>query len=283
MKITKRLFITNMLSAAVMIVAGSAVQASTLLEKAKNGETVRIGFATEVPYAYPGPNNKPLGFVNAITLDVLKKMGIENVEPEVTDWGGLIPGLNASRFDIITGGMDITGARCANVAFSDPISKTSPALLVPKGNPKDLHTYADIKDKDAKAVTVAGYSMVEHARKVGIPDANLMQVPSPTEELAALKAGRVDAIIDTNITLNHLAVQSDGEFEVTDPNLMPEEFQNWTGIAFRKADADFLAAFNVELAKYIGTEEMLKAVSEFEYVESQLPGDTGTEWICANR
>ncbi len=118
MKITKRLFIANILSAALMVAAGSAAQASTLLEKAKGGETVRIGFATEVPYAYPGPNNKPLGFVNVVTLDVLKKMGIENVEPVVTEWGGLIPGLNAGRFDIITGGMDITGARCANVAFS---------------------------------------------------------------------------------------------------------------------------------------------------------------------
>ncbi len=283
MKITKRLFIANILSAALMVAAGSAAQASTLLEKAKGGETVRIGFATEVPYAYPGPNNKPLGFVNVVTLDVLKKMGIENVEPVVTEWGGLIPGLNAGRFDIITGGMDITGARCANVAFSEPISKTSPALLVPKGNPKGLHTYADIKDKGATAVTVAGYSMVEQARKVGIPDANLMQVPSPTEELAALKAGRVDAVIDTNITLNHLALQSGGEFEVTDPGLMPKDFQNWTGVAFRKKDKEFLDAFNAELAKYVGTEEMLKAAEEFEYVKSQLPGDTRTEWICANR
>lgn len=278
-----RLLTIGIFSAVLFSAGVGPCLASTLLERAKAGETVRIGFSTEVPYAYPSKDGKPLGFVNQITLDVLKKMGITNVESVVTDWGGLIPGLNASRFDIITGGMDITGARCANVSFSMPVSKTSPALLVAEGNPKGLNTYQDIKDKGATAVTVAGYSMVEHARKVGIPDENLMQVPGTTEELAAIKAGRVDAVIDTNITLNHLVGQTDGAFEVTDPSLMPEEFQNWTGIAFRNDDKEFLDAFNEVLKTYVGSPEMLKAVAAFEYVESQLPGTSTTEWICSNR
>ena len=50
----------------------------------------------------------------------------------------LIPGLNADRADMITGGMYILKSRCANMDFSDPIGVFGDAMLVPKGNPKTL-------------------------------------------------------------------------------------------------------------------------------------------------
>ena len=75
----------------------SAAWADALTDKVKAGEAIRIGFANEVPWAYPGENNVPKGFVNAIATGILKKMGVANIEPVVTDWGGLIPGLKANR------------------------------------------------------------------------------------------------------------------------------------------------------------------------------------------
>lgn len=260
-----------------------SVAAQSLSERVANGDPVRIGFATEVPYAYPGEGNEPLGYVNVITIEILKRMGIDKVEPVVTDWGGLIPGLQANRFDISTGGMDIIRVRCENVAFSEPIGKAGPALLVPAGNPENLNTYDDILKADATMVTVAGYSFIEHAKAVGIPEANVIQVPGPTELLATVRTGRADVGVDTSSTLEHLASQSDGDVEVTDPELMPDHFKNWTGIAFRKSDQDFLDKFNVTLAEYVGSEEMLAAVKDFGYEPDILPGDAKTEWVCENR
>ena len=261
---------------------GSAGAAS-LLEKAKAGETVRIGFANEVPWAYPGDNNVPKGFVNAIALGILKDMGIARIEPVVTDWGGLIPGLKANRFDIITGGMYILKSRCQNVNFSDPVGVFGDAFIVAPGNPKGLHNYQDIKNKGAVIVTGAGYNIVEAAKKQGVPDAKVMQVPGPTEILAAVKAGRADAGGVTFFTAQHLAKQSGGAVEVTDPTKLPKWTLNWVGIAFRKADTDFLEAFNESLAGYIGSKDMLAAVSEYGYTKTQLPGDGDTAYACANR
>ncbi len=261
---------------------GSAGAAS-LLEKAKAGETIRIGFANEVPWAYPGDNNVPKGFVNAIALGILKDMGIARIEPVVTDWGGLIPGLKANRFDIITGGMYILKSRCQNVNFSDPIGVFGDAFIVAPGNPKGLHNYQDIKNKGAVIVTGAGYNIVEAAKKQGVPDAKVMQVPGPTEILAAVKAGRADAGGVTFFTAQHLAKQSGGAVEVTDPTKLPKWTLNWVGIAFRKADTDFLEAFNESLAGYIGSKDMLAAVSEYGYTKTQLPGDGDTAYACANR
>lgn len=255
----------------------------TLLEKAMAGDAVRIGFANEVPWAYPGEDNEPLGFVNAIATGILNEMGITNIEPVVTDWGGLIPGLNANRFDIITGGMYILASRCENVTFSEPIGVFGDAFIVPAGNPKGIQTYDDIRDMGAVIVTGAGYNIVEVAKKEGIEDSNIMQVPGPTEILAAVRAGRADAGGVTFFTARVLAAESEGEIDITDPSLLPAWTFNWVGIAFRHEDADFVAAFNDALASWIGSDAMMAAVAEYGYTDSQLPGDGRTEYACANR
>lgn len=274
----------GVLAAAVAFgVSLSASQAASLLERAKAGEKIRIGFANEVPWAYPGEANKPLGFVNAHALGVLKKMGIANVEPVVTEWGGLIPGLKANRFDIITGGMYILKERCENVAFSDPMGTFGDAMIVMKGNPKGIQTYQDVKNSGAVFVTGAGYNQIKVAKKEGIADGNIMQVPGPTEILAAVKAGRADAGGVTYFTALNLAKENSDAIEVTDPSKLPEWTLNWVGIAFRKSDQDFVNAFNKAQSAHLGSDEMLKSVAQYGYTKAQLPGDVTTEYACANR
>lgn len=257
--------------------------AQSLLEKADKGEPIRIGFANEIPFAYPGDDGSPKGFVNAFTIGVLKKMGYENIEPVQTEWGGLIPGLNADRFDIVTGGMNILASRCENIAFSEPIAKVGDGFIVAPGNPKNVSDYESLTSNEATMVTGAGYSNIEAAKGAGVPEANIMQVPGPTEILAAVRAGRADAGAGTYFTMKQLADSSDGAVEVTDPNAMPEASFNWAGIGFRKADQDFIDKFNAAMKDYIGSDEMMAAVAEYGYGEGSLPGDRTTEWVCANR
>lgn len=269
-------------SGAFLLMPGIA-GAADLLDKAESGQALRIGFANEVPWAYPGEDNKPLGFANVHALGVLKEMGFTNIQPVVTEWGGLIPGLQANRFDIITGGMYILKDRCDNVNFSEPLGVFGDAFLVPKGNPKGIETYKDIKAKGATLVTGAGYNVISYAKERGVKEGNIMQVPGPTEILAAVKSGRADAGGLTAFTAADLAAKSGGALEVTDPAKLPTETFNWVGIAFRKSDTAFLEAFNKAQAKYIGTPKMLKAVGEFKYTEAQLPGNATTAYACANR
>jgi len=280
----KRTFLTTLLISAVMAAIGAVTAtAGTLMDRINAGETIRIGFANEVPWAYPGEENEPLGFVNAHVLGVLNEMGYDNIEPVVTEWGGLIPGLKAGRFDIITGGMYILASRCENVEFSDPMAQVSDAFIVPAGNPKGIENYQDIKQQGAVMVTGAGYNTVEAAKKEGVPDGNVMQVPGPTEILAAVKAGRADAGAVTFFTAQELATNSGGAIEVTDPGALPEWTQNWVGIGFREEDSDFLAQFNEAQADYLGSDKMLAAVAEYGYDEKVLPGDASTQWVCENR
>lgn len=272
----------TVLSAGAALVASAlAALAGPIQDRLDAGESIRIGFANEVPWAYPGEENKPLGFVNAHVLGVLNAMGHENIEPVVTDWGGLIPGLKAGRFDIITGGMYILAERCENVSFSDPMAKVGDILIVPEGNPKNLHNMDDIAAAGASLVTGAGYNSIKVAKAAGVD--TIMEVPGPTEILAAVKAERADAGAVTYFTGANLVAEAGGGVELSDASKQPVEGANWVGIGFRHEDQDFRDAFNAAQADYLGSEAMLASVKEYGYGPGALPDDKTTAWVCENR
>ena len=264
-------------------VSGLAAVAGPLEDRIAAGKPIRIGFANEIPFAYPGADGSPKGFVNATVIGVLAKMGYTSIEAVQTEWGGLIPGLNAGQFDIITGGMNILKARCENIAFSEPMARIGDGFIVPPGNAKGLNTYADIAAQGAVLVTGAGYSNINAAKAAGVAEDKIMIVPGPTEILAAVTAGRADAGTGTYPTMKQLADASRGAVEIADPAAMPEESFNWAGVGFRKADQGFVDAYNAAQKGYLGSAAMMAAVADYGYSDAMLPGDKTTEWVCANR
>ena len=268
--------------ASALVLIGGAAQAGPLEDRVAAGKPIRLGFANAAPWAHPGKDGEPLGFVNAITIAVLDKMGHGKVEPVLTDWSGLIPSLVAGRVDIITGGMYILKARCNNIDFSEPIGQFGNAFIVPKGNPKKLQTYEDIKKAGAVMVAPTGYVMVEEARKVGIAEARIMKVPGTTEVLAAVRSGRADIGAMTAVEANKIAADA-GDVDATDTNALPKWTFNWVGIGFHRDDDKFRGAFNAAMKGYIGSKAMLDAVAQYDYVPANVPGDVATDWICANR
>lgn len=269
--------------AAALFSGASLGHADDLTDRAKAGKPIRIGFAHEIPWAYPGDKNEPLGFANALALGVLKSMAYTNIEPVVADWGGLIPGLQAGRFDMITGGMYITGKRCANVNFVEPMGKFGGSFIVKKGNPKHIQTYQDMKKNDATMAPVSGFVNADAALKEGIAEDKVMQVPGLTEVLAAVKPCRADADAGNDFAMKELVKSTPDDLEVTDSAVLPEWTFNWVDIAFKPDDKDFLKAYDEAQAKYLGTQEMLEAVGKCQYRKAEFPGDTNTDWICANR
>ena len=276
--------VKSVIGGALLLASTQLAASDELSDRINAGEPIRLGFATAIPWAYPGDNGEPLGFVNALTLVTLEEMGITNYKTSVNEWAGLIPGLQANRYDIITGGMYILKSRCENVNFSDPIGLFGDAMLVPAGNPKGIHNYKDVIKTGAKLVTGAGFNTVEAAKKEGVPESQMLLVAGEVEILAAMKAGRADAAVQTFFGAKEHVDKSDGKFEVTNPADMPNWTKNWVGIGMRKADTDFLAAFNKAMAKVIGGEKWMKATAEYGYTKFQLPGpDASTAFACANR
>lgn len=258
------------------------------LDAARAAGTIRIGYANEAPYAYMDTSaNRMTGEAVEIARVVLKRMGVNEVEGVLTEFGSLIPGLQAKRFDIIAAGMYVTPERCQQAAFSNPTYGVGEAFLVQKGNPKNLHSYEDIsKQDDLKLGVVVGAIQSEYARKVDVPLDRIVVFPDVVSALSGVQAGRADAYAATALTVNDLMNKTAaGDLEkaapFTDPVIDGKSVRGYGAFAFRQDDQAFVDAFNAELAKFIGTEEHAKIVQPFGFSKSELPGDVTAAKLCA--
>ena len=268
--------------------ASNPPAAQSTLDAAKAAGKIRIGYANEAPYAYMDTaQNRITGEAVEIARVVLKRMGINEVEGVLTEFGSLIPGLQAKRFDIIAAGMYVTPERCQQVAFSNPTYGVGQSFLVQKGNPKNLHSYEDIaKQDDAKLGVVVGAIEGEYARKMDIPVDRVVVFPDVVSALSGVQAGRADAYAATAMTVNDLMNKTAaGDLAkaepFTDPVIDGKSVRGYGAFAFRKDDQAFVDAFNAELAKYIGSEEHAKAVQPFGFTKEELPGDMTAAKLCA--
>lgn len=274
-------------SAAKPSAANNPPAEQSTLEAAKAAGKIRIGYANEAPYAYLDTStNQITGEAVEIARVVLKRMGINEVEGVLTEFGSLIPGLQAKRFDVIAAGMYITPERCQQAAFSNPTYGVGESFLVQKGNPKQLHSYEDIaKNDDIKFGVVVGAIQSEYARKMDIPLDRVVVFPDVVSALSGVQAGRADAYAATAMTVNDLMKKSaTADLEkaepFTDPVIDGKSVRGYGAFAFRKDDQEFVDAFNSELAKFIGTEEHAKVVQPFGFTEGELPGDVTAAKLC---
>src|SRR5262249_53395243 len=120
------------------------VSADTTLDRVKREKAAKIGFANEAPFSYTLADGTLVGSDYEIAKIVLGKLGVSNVEGVLVNFGPLIPGLKANRFDLIAAGLYIRPDRCEQVLFSDPDLAVGDALIVLRGNPKKIHSFADV-------------------------------------------------------------------------------------------------------------------------------------------
>jgi polar amino acid transport system substrate-binding protein len=269
------------LALASVSLAALSAHAETTLERAKANGYIRVGFANEAPFGYATPDGKLTGEAPEVAKAILKKMGIPQVDGVLTEFGSLIPGLKAGRFDIIAAGMFITPQRCAEINFSEPSYGIGEAMLVKKGNPKGIKDFTSIKDNpDLKLAVMAGAVEVGYAKDAGVPDGQLMVLPDQSSLVAAVQSGRADAASLTALSIAEMAKKADG-VESTKPfgEVAGRSVKGHGGFGFRKEDTDLLDAFNAEMKKFIGSPEHIALVEPFGFGKDYLPNKTTAE-LC---
>jgi polar amino acid transport system substrate-binding protein len=270
-------FIAALIALATFL-AHIPANAETTLERVKRTGEIRIGYANEAPFAYTLPDGRVTGESPEIGKIVFDKMGIKKVNPVLTEWGGLIPGLLAGRFDVIAAGMYVTPERMRRVLFTDPHYQLRDTLLVARGNPGKLNSYADIAKNDkAKLAVMSGTAQYAYAREAGIPESRILQVPTTIAQLQAVRAGRADAAAGTQLTMKELAAKGGNRVEAL-ANFQDDPAHTGFGaLAFRKDDRDLRDAVNVALKNWLGSEQHLKTVAPFGFDRSNLTTKTVEE------
>ena len=258
----RKLSLLFMITAVIFVVAacgtddsdsgsGSSEEKSVLETLKENGK-VTVGFANEKPYAYE-EDGVLQGAAVEIAKEVLQNLGIEEVEGHLSEFGNLIPGLNAGKFDLVTAGMAITPDRCENVAFGEPEIQYGEGLIVASDNPMDLHSYADIaKNPDIKVAVMSGATEINFLITEGVDDSQIMRVPDIPASFSAVESGRAHATTGTEMTIK-MALESANadKLEFVNDFIQPEIEGNpsFGAAAFRIDNEEFREAYNAELAK----------------------------------
>ncbi|MEU5843903.1 ectoine/hydroxyectoine ABC transporter substrate-binding protein EhuB [Rhodococcus sp. NPDC047139] len=252
------------------------------LERLRENGTVTVGFAGEAPYSFM-ENGELTGATVALHREIFKNLGIDNVEGVSTEFGALIPGLQAGRFDVVSAGMSILPQRCEQALFSEPEFNYTTALMVPRGNPGQLDDMQSIADSDVRMAVLTGAIEADYASALGI---DAMQVPSPQAGMDAVVNGRADVFALTGISLNWMKQNNEGApVDVTESfvaEIDGEPQVGAGGTVFRKEDTELRDAYNEELAKITSDpQKYLSIVGDFGFTEAELPDpNLTTEILC---
>ena len=273
-----RRVIAGMLGAGALLASGMAA-AETTLERVQKQGYIRVGFANEAPYAFATPDGKLSGESPTVFRHVMKQLGVNEVDGVLTEWGALIPGLKAGRFDAIVASMYITPKRCEQVLFANPTYGIGEAFVVKTGNPDGITNYEDAVKKNLKIAFVAGTAEIEHGRLAGVKRSQEVTVPNFAASVATVKAGRASAAAFTSLTAKDLASKDEG-IERAEPFTFEHKGKKYRGegsFGFRLADTSLRDAVNAELAKFLGTPEHLKMVTTFGFDASNMPEKTAAQ------
>ncbi|KNX37950.1 ectoine/hydroxyectoine ABC transporter substrate-binding protein EhuB [Luteipulveratus halotolerans] len=232
---------------------GGATAGEDLLAKGKKQGYLRVAIANEPPYTKVEPDGTVTGAEPDIFRAVCKLLGINDIQGTVAGYDAMIPGLNANRWDAVTAGLFMKQSRCAQIDYSEPTVVSTESFGVKKGNPKKILTAADVvKNKDLKIAVIGGGFEEGILKGKKVPTSQLLPAKDGRTGIEMVKSGRADAFFLPTLSLNDLA-KTDKDFEVTAP--VQDVPVTGAGSGFRKGDAKFVAAYNVQLKKYKATPE----------------------------
>lgn len=249
---------------------GSDDEAEGLLQQAQD-DGITIGIANERPYGYE-EDGEATGEAPELARAILERLDVTDVDFEVVEFGALINGLSAGRFDMIAAGMFITPERAEQVDFVDPDYCATTAFAVPDGNPLGLSDFASIITTGARLGVLSGAVEEGYAGDSGVPGAQVSAFQTTPDVFDALTAGRIDAVALTAITVREQVADLDG-FEATEgfvPVIDGVEQLGCGGFAFALGNDDIVAAFNEELDEMQADDEVLPVIERFGFTSAEV-------------
>ncbi|MGW4753413.1 substrate-binding periplasmic protein [Streptomyces chartreusis] len=145
---------------------------------------IKVAVQPYAPYTSV-QDGKIVGLDGDILTRVAERLDLR-VEPQVTDFAGMLAGVQSRRVDITVGGVAWSEDRQKQGLFTDPPYYSPPAMAV--AGDKTYKTVDDLKGLDLG--TVEGYVWVKSIQAV--PDAKLHAYPDANGVFDDLGAGRVE-------------------------------------------------------------------------------------------
>ncbi|MFC3321256.1 transporter substrate-binding domain-containing protein [Mesorhizobium cantuariense] len=272
--------IKNILLSAVLSLAVMPSASSAWAE-----DVTHIRIATEGAYApwnYTLPDGSLAGYEIDLAKELCRRMKAE-CEIVGQDWDGMLPALNAGKFDAIIASMGVTPDRQKVAAFSDPYSRAPNAFMamkesgldkvVPAREDFNLRTNPDGSKKvvenlaaslKGKVLGVQGSTTAGLFADAYLKDALTIRSYKTIDEMNLdLVAGRVDLVM-ANVTVLNAALAKP---ELSGAALVGPTFvegvlgSGTTNVALRKSDTALKEKFNTAIHS-VDSDGFNKALTE---------------------
>lgn len=240
----------------------AAIAAGALLAAAPAYADLKFGVAAE-PYAPFTSKNASgvwegweIDFMNAVCAEIGEKCSVEEVA-----WDGIIPALQAKKFDAIMASMLITAKRKETIDFTNMYYDSAAVLIGPKNDDKD------ISPEHLSGKTVGVQVSTAHARymaKYYEPKGTAVKTYATQDEANAdLAAGRLDYVLANGTALDAFLSTEQGsccEQKAAVPR-DAELYGEGVGLGIRKEDAALRDKFNAGIKAMAakGTFEQISA------------------------
>ena len=255
----------RLLALAAVVAVATAPLALSSQALAKDWKTVTI--ATEgafMPYNGHDASGKLVGFEIDLAADLCARMKVTcNVVAQ--DWDGIIPGLNAGKFDAIMAAMSITPKRMDVINFSRPYTQSPSTFAVLKDGPLANLPVSrlSLDDEAATEAAVKALTPLLKGKVIGVQVSTIqadllakyfkgaveVRTYKTTEEHDLdLQAGRVDAVIgSTSYFVSTLAKPGGDKVKLAGPLFTGGLLGKGAGVGLRKADTDLQAMFTTAI------------------------------------
>ncbi len=150
-------------------------------------------------------------------------MGVK-IEWVALPWEGVLPGLEAGKFDMVAGPATITKARMARYRFLPPIGEATDALMKRKGD-TSVTKPGDIAGKTVGAGKASSQlAQLQDYAKTLPAKVTVREYVGNNEAYADLAAGRLAAVANSLTNIAFVAKQRSDTFEVVDPPFGPKSY-----------------------------------------------------------
>ena len=215
---------------------------------------------TYEPFTFKTADGKPTGFdvdiAEALCNEIKRKcVYVEQV------WDGMIPGLQAKKYDVIISSMSITEERLQAVDFTDKYYNTPSRIVVKTGTP-----FTDAASLKGKKIGVLKGSTQEKYAMGELKTAGVSVVPYEAQDQVYLdiKSGRLDgtAADRVEVTGGFLSKPEGAGYGFVGPVLAEAKyFGTGAGVALRKGETALKDELNAAI-KAIRSNGVYETVSK---------------------
>ena len=242
-----RFVLTGLLSLSLLTLAGCGSTSTptptpTTPAPAAADKVLKVGSdIAYAPFEFMDEKQQPTGFDIELIQALGADMGYSKVNLETTAFDGLIPALQAGKYDAVISAMTITDDRSKNVLFSDKYFKTVQYIAMKKGT--DFKKLADLQGKKVGVqLNTTGQFAVE---KLGMTPKKYDTTPDALNDLLN---GGLDAVVaDAPVVLWFQAQNPTAQIN----SVEADSDQEYYGIAMKLGNKELSDKMNASLKKFI--------------------------------